>query len=99
LTGASAQAQSFDRYDRRVEVINYTSVAMWSFFASAVDQRGWQEDILGTSVLPPGNSMVVNIDDGSGFCLYDLKAVLADGREVTRFGFNVCDFVSWTVYE
>jgi hypothetical protein len=97
--GAAAQAQSFDRYDRRVEVINQTSVPLWSFFASTARTDSWEEDILGSDILLPGRSLTVNIDDGSGYCRYDLKAVLADGREVTEFDFDVCSMASWTIYE
>src|SRR5690606_19879457 len=77
-TAATAWAQS---YDRRVRIVNATSETMMYFYASTVDAPTWEEDILGDSVLPAGNAVVMNIDDGSGYCRYDFRAVFADGTE------------------
>jgi hypothetical protein len=96
---ANVQAGRFDPYNRRVTVINDTSTTMWSFYASNVGRLSWEEDIFGPSVLHSGRSVVVNIDDGTGYCLYDLKAVFSDGRQAIRHNFNVCEMVSWTIYD
>ena len=71
---------------------------MYHFYASNVGENDWQEDILGRSVLEPGESVDVRIDDGSGYCRYDLKAVFTGGRYATRYGLNVCTAERWTVY-
>jgi hypothetical protein len=83
--------------DRRVKVINNASSAIYHFYASNVDSESWEEDILGNRTIPPGKSVIINIDDGTGHCYYDLKAVLRDGREAVRRKFNVCTQSSWTV--
>jgi hypothetical protein len=41
--------------------------------------------------------MEIDIDDGTGHCLYDFKAILTDGREATTRNVNVCTQESWTV--
>ena len=84
ITGASA-------LDRRVEIINESSYDIREFYASNVDSKSWEEDILGRNILPAGSSVVINIDDGSGYCLYDFKAVFADDDEVTSSDNNVCE--------
>jgi hypothetical protein len=76
--------------DRRVRIINETSHTIVGFFASNVGRRSWEEDILGTKVLPPGQAVVVNIDDGSGYCLFDFKAVFNDGEVLIRERVDVC---------
>ena len=76
--------------DRRVRIINDTNHTMVRFYASNSSRTDWEEDILGRAVLPSGRSVVVNIDDGSGACLYDFKAVFDDGDELTRGQINVC---------
>lgn len=76
--------------DRRVRIINDTSVTMTQFYASNVDTDSWEEDILGSDVLRSGQSVRVNIDDGTGACVYDFKAVFADGDVLVRQNINVC---------
>jgi hypothetical protein len=83
--------------DRRVRIINASNVTMNSFYASNVNRKSWEEDILGNSVLRPGQSVMININDGSGACMFDFKAVMADGRKVEQYGMNVCQISSWTV--
>jgi hypothetical protein len=83
--------------DRRVRIINGTKVTVTHFYASNTKRSSWEEDILGNSVLPAGQSVMINIDDGSGACMFDFRAVLANGRRVEAFGMNVCRISSWTV--
>lgn len=68
--------------DRRVRIINASNVIVNSFQASNTSRKSWEEDILGSSVLAPGQSVMVNINDGTGACMFDFKAVLANGRKV-----------------
>jgi hypothetical protein len=86
-----------DRADRHVRIINDTSRTMIHFYASNVRRGTWEEDILGRDVLEPGQSVNVNIDDGTGYCMFDLRAEFNGGRYAERRRFNVCDEVSWTV--
>ena len=83
--------------DRRVRIINASNVTLSRFFASNAGRRTWEEDILGNSVLPAGHSVTINIDDGSGACMFDFKAVLSNGRTIESYGMNVCQITSWTV--
>ncbi|HWE20264.1 MAG TPA: hypothetical protein VG758_24315 [Hyphomicrobiaceae bacterium] len=83
--------------DRRVRIINDSNVTLSRFYASNASRRNWEEDILGNSVLPAGRSVMINIDDGSGACIFDFKAVLANGRTIEAYGMNVCRITSWTV--
>lgn len=83
--------QSNDGQDRRVRIINATGVTMTHFYASNSGQENWEEDILGEDVLVNGASVMVNIDDGTGACLYDFKALFSDGDELERYRINVCE--------
>ena len=93
MTTTSANA---DNEDRRVRLINGTSYTMLRFYASNVDTDDWEEDILGNDVLRPGQSVMVNIDDGTGHCMFDFKAVFNNGRSLVRQGVNVCRITSYT---
>ncbi|MHA6728936.1 hypothetical protein [Devosia sp. A369] len=77
--------------DRRVQINNKSSYDIVEFYASNTDSKSWEEDILGRNILPAGNSVVINIDDGTGYCKYDFLAVFADGDEVTSSDNNVCE--------
>ena len=85
--------------DRRVWVQNDTSVTMVAFYASNRDTDDWEEDILGNAVVTPGDGVMVDIDDGTGYCIFDLRAEFKGREAAERFGFNVCENTRWTVYE
>lgn len=77
--------------DRRVRINNKSSYDIIEFYASNTGSKSWEEDILGRHILPAGSSVVINIDDGSGYCKYDFLAVFEDGDEVTSANNNVCE--------
>lgn len=83
--------------DRRVEVINASGRDLQEFYASNAKRNSWEEDILGSDVLGRGRSIVINIDDGSGACVFDFLAVLDGGRRVEKRGVNVCEVSKFTV--
>jgi hypothetical protein len=83
--------------DRRVRIVNATNVTLTRFYASNTKRQSWEEDILGSSVLPAGQSVMINIDDGSGACMFDFRAILSNGRTIEAYGMNVCRITSWTV--
>lgn len=85
--------------DRRVRIINETTHTMMRFYASNVDRTDWEEDILGESTLNAGASVVINIDDGTGACLFDFKGVFDDGDEVIKNRINVCEIESFRFTE
>ena len=87
--------QSNDGHDRNVRIINATGVTMTHFYASNSGEDDWQEDILGQDVLLSGASVRINIDDGTGACLYDFKARFADGDELKRYRINVCEITEY----
>jgi len=93
ISAVSAQAAN-----RWVTIENDTSVTMREFYASNRDQRSWGSDWFGSSMLYSGQTVDFNIDDGSGYCIYDLKAVFVDGDEVTSMGFNVCELGTWRIH-
>lgn len=85
--------------DRRVRIINETRHIIVRFYASNVNATSWEEDILGQSVLKPGASVTINIDDGSGYCLFDFKAVFDDGDSLVRQRVDVCKISSYRYTE
>ena len=82
--------------NRVVEVINATGMTMVEFYASVTTTNSWEEDILGDDVLEDGESIDVNIDDGSGKCIYDFRAVFENGQEAVKQSVNVCRISTFT---
>ena len=94
LLAASISAAS--AADRRVDIVNKTGVAITEFYASNTGTNDWEEDILGQDVLENRETVNVNIDDGTGKCRFDFKAVFKDGQELVRKNINVCQVGSFT---
>lgn len=91
-----ASATTAYALDRRVRIHNDTGYVMREFYASNVDTKSWEEDILGRDVLPSGSSVMVTVDDGTGYCKYDFLAVFEDGDQVQSDGsVNVCEVADY----
>lgn len=86
-----ADSASADNLDRRVRIVNNTGFTIVRFYGSHTDADSWQEDIFGNDILPSGNSIVVNFDDGTGYCIFDFRAEFDDGDVLEKFGVNVCE--------
>jgi hypothetical protein len=102
LGGAPLVAGSFDqaaaqRYDRRIEIINRTNLTIRTVNSTNVGRSDWGVDLLGNAVIPPGRRMVINVEDRSGYCRYDFRAVFSNGRQITRHGVNVCEVGRWVI--
>lgn len=84
--------------NRWVRIINRSSSPIRYLYASNVDRGTWEEDLLGPlRVIGTNSYLDANIDDRSGHCLYDIKAVLYDERVAIRRNFNVCANETFTV--
>ena len=94
-TAVSAPVQSRDGLNRRVRIHNNTGWTMLRFYASDSRVTSWEEDMLGRGTLAAGSSIMMNIDDGSGACLYDFRAEFTNGQELTRYRVNVCDIADY----
>jgi hypothetical protein len=91
LASGSTFAQSGDGRDRTVLVYNGTNTTIDSFYASTTNRNSWQEDLLQNMVLLSGETVEMNLDDGSGRCMYDVKVVFSLNKGAyTRNSINVC---------
>ena len=85
--------------DRHVKIINETSFDIVEFYGSNTGTNDWEEDILGKDVLYSGKSVNVNFDDGSGYCMFDFRAVFSDGDVLVRRKINVCEIGTYRYHE
>jgi hypothetical protein len=79
---APAQAQN------RFSLVNSTGQTIERVYVSPSRVNNWGPDMLGTGVLPPGQSIwiVPQLSD----CVLDVKVVFQGGREETRWQINAC---------
>lgn len=87
--------QSTDSHNRRVRIHNETGWTMTRFYASDSRAEQWEEDVLVSAVIAPGGNAVIDIDDGSGTCVYDLRAEFANGQHLVRRRVNVCEIADF----
>lgn len=90
LTACSDGSGSGSSADRHVTIINNTGATITRFYGSNAGSNSWEEDILGSDVLPSGSSTTINFDDGSGYCTFDFKAEFGDGSSLVDSGVDVC---------
>ncbi|QZO02406.1 hypothetical protein K6K41_15970 [Chenggangzhangella methanolivorans] len=90
---------SADAANRKVNIRNKTSQTMTEFYASNTGSQDWEEDILGSQELEPGEKIEIDIDDGSGKCKFDFQGVFADGEKVIKRNINVCQIETFSFTE
>jgi hypothetical protein len=70
---------------------NNSDVAISELYLSDSSLENWNNDILGQGILDSGERITVDFADPSpDRCMYDIKAIFADGQEVEDYRINVC---------
>jgi len=91
LAAASALVSPAEALDRRIRIVNASSHDIVAFHGVSVDTREWHDSLLGDDILPAGGTVVLNFDDGSGYCRYRFRAVFDDGQALEKTSVNVCE--------
>jgi len=76
--------------DRRLTIVNATSHTMTRLYASPAHGTPVDEDMLGDTILKPGQSAQLVIGGGGDACVYDLKASFDDDTS-RKQKVNVCE--------
>ena len=97
LVACAAPNTQASAADRRIRLINESSQTIVEFHASNVGRSGYEEDILGRRVLAPGQSVVINLDDGSGYCKFDFLTVMRSGQKITKRNVDICQISSYRI--
>jgi hypothetical protein len=83
--------------DRQFELTNNTRLAIVEVYAAPVGTSRWQQDLLGDDVLPPGDSVLLEMAGRTGACRFDLKTVFDDGSSLIRRDINVCEVMRFAI--
>jgi hypothetical protein len=76
--------------DRQVRIVNDTSLEIVALYG-ARSGASTPRNILSEATIPSRSALEVDLEDGSGYCVYDLRAVFDDGSELSRDDVNVCE--------
>lgn len=89
------EMRSGDAHNRQVRVHNQTDWTMSRFYALSPRSNGREGDILDVDTLASGSSRALDVDDGSGACVFDFRAEFANGQALVRQGINVCQIADY----
>ncbi|MGY2051366.1 hypothetical protein [Methylobacterium sp. JK268] len=82
--------------NRHVDIVNKTGLTLKHFYASSIGSNNWEEDILGRDTIANGETFDIDIDDGTGACRFDFRAVFQNGSEIIKRNINVCEISTFT---
>lgn len=90
-------AQSADGFDRRVLIQNRSGQNILYVRGSPTSHSSFGEDRIPNGVIGRGQSAVVDFDNGTRDCMYDLRVTLTNGRNIDKMNVNVCRVSRWTI--
>lgn len=90
LSAGAALAQS-----AAVEFVNNTGSTVWRLYMSPTSTASWETDLLGNSVLYPGQSLTVTRANMSG-CFYDVLIEWEGGAQETDT-FDLCAYGRYVI--
>jgi hypothetical protein len=70
-------------------VVNRSPVTLMEVYATSVVNRSFGQDLLGSSVINPGNRKLVRPVDNRG-CLFDVAFTFYGGHTVNRRNLDLC---------
>lgn len=88
-----------DGKNRKIDLVNHTHSKIIELYASAPSTKAWEENIIKGQTVDAGETMEVDLDDDTGNCKFDFKAVLEGGAEATLASFDVCVGEKLTITE
>lgn len=84
------QIKGVQTVDRNVVFRNRSGQTIVSFVSSNSQAQRWGKNLLASGNVPNGRSFKLNFDNPRGYCLFDFRAVLADGRFMEVTELDVC---------
>jgi len=88
--GTRGSQSSTDGQNRRIRVHNQTGWTIVGLYATDPGRADWRGDLLVPEALTTGDSAVIDVDNGSGACVYVVRAEFSNGERLERVGVNVC---------
>ncbi len=83
-----ANAAVAGRQDFRIH--NLSSIPIVRLFVSSSGTNDWEEDVLHSDILEPGQIFQLTFGNDAQGCMHDLKAVFRNGAVVEERDVNLC---------
>jgi hypothetical protein len=97
VSAGAAAATAADGKDRHVTILNDTDRRVQGFFPrDPIVIQTFEEDYLGDRYLEPGQSIRLEIYDGTNQCRYDFRVEFTEGAPV-HDSVDVCETREWRV--
>lgn len=97
LAALAPDRATAQRHDRRMVIVNETGRIIRELYATNTGTKYWGRDLLGQSVIPRGGRHLIDFNDGTGYCMFDFRAVLDNGHPIELYKVDVCKYATWTV--
>ncbi|MGQ0559065.1 MAG: hypothetical protein ACT4OE_05695 [Sphingosinicella sp.] len=91
-----AAAPAADISNQNFQLANNTGATIREVYVSTVNTDQWEEDVLGTSVLPTGQTATINFAREEEECMWDIRVVLESGQSAELRGVNLCETATIT---
>lgn len=78
---------------------NQSSRNLMVFQTSPSGVDSWEEDVLGSYMLPSGNYINVTIADGRDHCVYDMRFIMEDEAVLEHYEVDLCELGTYTLYD
>ena len=88
--GSEERTSSRDATNQNFVMRNNTGQTIMRVFVSPVTSNNWEEDVLGSNVLPDRETLRINFNRSEDECNWDIKVDLADGSSREQRGVNLC---------
>ncbi len=82
--------QSVDEDAMNITFFNDYTSPLVTLFVTNVDDEYWGADLLEQEDIDPGQNILVDINDYSGQCEYDLRAEFANGEVLETWTVDFC---------
>ena len=100
LIAVAASAGAAKAEDLLIVLKNETGSVLDTFHTSPVGVDEWEDDVLGSQVLAPGESIEITIADGRDVCEYDMRFEFqGDELETTVDTQDLCALGEYTITE
>lgn len=85
--------------DLTFDLINNSSRDLHVFQTSPSGVEAWEDDVLGSNVVPAGATVSITIADGRDDCVYDMRFELEDGTELEDYDVDLCALGSYELHD
>ena len=83
---------------REIQIINQTGFEIIEFYSAYKDETDWGANLLTDQPIGGDDERLLDLEDGSGYCLYSFRVIFDDGEELISDDINICDLSTFTYY-